>query len=137
MEKLESSKAITLYKGRILMILRDNTPTIDFPNMWEPPGGGFKENELKEDAILREFKEELSITPSNYKFIKEYVYDNPETKKKWVINIFLIELSDDEFNKLKLNEEGQEFKFFSTKEIENYKLTPLAKEMVKVYKKGS
>jgi 8-oxo-dGTP diphosphatase len=47
--------------GHILLHLRDDKPTIAYPNMWVLPGGYIEEHESPEQCIIREIKEELGI----------------------------------------------------------------------------
>jgi len=46
-------KAIVCRKGKILLILRDNVPTIAYPNKWNLPGGGIEDNEAPEITSAR------------------------------------------------------------------------------------
>ena len=47
--------------NEILLFLRDDKPSIPFPNMWDLPGGHVEENETPEQSIVREMKEELEL----------------------------------------------------------------------------
>ena len=48
----------------------------EFINMWEFPGGKIESNETKEEAIIREIKEELDcmIKPTKFALCLEYQY---------------------------------------------------------------
>jgi len=59
-------------KGEILLYLRDNIPTIPFPNHWDLFGGHIEEGETPERALVREVKEELDYDLKNYKFFRKY-----------------------------------------------------------------
>src|SRR5579859_6359738 len=48
-------------RNQVLLHLRDDKPTIPYPNMWGLPGGHIEEGETPSQCILREMKEELGI----------------------------------------------------------------------------
>jgi 8-oxo-dGTP diphosphatase len=48
-------------QNAVLLQLRDNKPTIPYPNMWAIPGGHIDQGETPLECILREVKEELGI----------------------------------------------------------------------------
>ena len=47
--------------NEVLLLLRDNTVDIPFPNMWDIPGGKVEDNETPIETIRREMMEEMSI----------------------------------------------------------------------------
>lgn len=47
--------------NEVLLLLRDDTVDIPFPNMWDIPGGKVEDNETPIEAIRREMMEEMSI----------------------------------------------------------------------------
>ena len=53
----------------ILLMLRDNIPSIRYPNCWDLIGGHFEENETPEKCIIRETKEEVGrvVNPTLFK----------------------------------------------------------------------
>ena len=73
-------------------------------------GGGIKENETKEQGLLREIKEELDYVPKNYKFLGSY------ERARSVNNAFYMEVSKD-FEKNIIILEGDYGKYFSEQEI--------------------
>lgn len=48
-------------KNEVLLHLRDNKPTIQYPNMWALPGGYVETGETPEQCIVREINEELGV----------------------------------------------------------------------------
>lgn len=67
---------------QVLLSVRGVEP---FKGMLDSPGGFVEESESLEDALVREIKEELGITPDNYGDLKflcscttQYPYDNEE-----------------------------------------------------------
>ena len=49
----------------------------EFINMWEFPGGKIESNETKEEALIREIKEELDCTIEPTKFALDLEYQYP------------------------------------------------------------
>src|SRR3989344_5989887 len=80
----------------------------DYFGFW---GGGIKEGESPEKAMLRELQEELEYQPRSYEFLGVY-YDFIPNEK----HIFYAEVPADFEQRLKIHE-GQYGKFFKREEI--------------------
>ena len=48
-------------QNEVLLALRDDIPSIPYPNMWDVLGGHIEEGETPEQCITREMKEELDL----------------------------------------------------------------------------
>jgi len=87
-------------------------------NLWNLPGGGYNpKKETATEAIKRELKEELSITPINLIQLGEYKSD--KEGKQDTVTIFLVQIPSSEFN---LNYEISQVQWFSIdslKEVSN------------------
>ena len=59
-------------KGEILLQLRDDKPTIPYPNKWVLFGGRAEENESFEEAIKREMQEEIELDLKTFKLFRIY-----------------------------------------------------------------
>ena len=101
--------------NEVLLLLRDNNQSIPYPSMWDIPGGKVEKNEIPEETVKREMKEEMEIS------------DLGEIK---LFNIFTSEnLTDYIFWKrfdiipedIKL-QEGQKIKYFNREQIRDMKL---------------
>lgn len=101
-------------KREVLLLLRDNIPTIPFPNHWDLVGGHVEEGEIPEQALVREAKEEIGYDLTDFRLFKKYevvegdVYPNIKFVFQGKITKPLAELS---------LTEGQEMRFFSYKEV--------------------
>ena len=72
--EIQSSHVILLVSGNYVLQLRDNKPTIAAAGQWSLFGGMKGNNETPLEAIKREVREELLITPSEFRFLwfKDY-----------------------------------------------------------------
>jgi 8-oxo-dGTP diphosphatase len=111
--------AIITYKGKVLLVLRDNKPEIKFPNYWGMIGGRIEPGETPEQALIREIKEEINVDVTNPTYIAPYSLD-PQNQSE----IFHITLDDNQMHSIKLGDEGQELRFFSLDELETLCVTP-------------
>ena len=109
----------------ILLFLRDNIPTIPYPNMWDLPGGHVEEGETPEQCIIREMKEEIGIDLKNFHFfIKVQFSDRAEYVfwKKENLSIPDIVLT-----------EGQYLKWFTEREAMNTELACCFNQVVEAF----
>lgn len=85
-------------KGKLLFAKRGGAVR-DGEGTWELPAGGVKFGEPVEDALLRELKEELCVTPVEYKNLgfKDVIQkDGEHIKKHWVTFEYLVLVNPDE-----------------------------------------
>ncbi len=101
------AKAFIVYKKKVLLLLRDNKPSIPYPNTWNLPGGGVEEGESYDQALERELLEELGVVPKKYKRLGIETFDDGRITVR-----YLVWLDDAEVKRLKLGE-GQRMHFFS------------------------
>lgn len=100
--------------SEILLLLRDDKPTIPFPNQWYIPGGVVEEGELIEEAMCREMHEEFGLELSDLVIFKEYVWPDKHETVYYVCRDLVVE--DIEVN------EGQRIEYFDEEKIKNTKL---------------
>jgi len=116
--------------GEFLLYLRDNKPTIPFPDHWDLIGGHVEEGETPEQALVREVKEELDIELHEYTFYRKYecltgdAYENIKYIYTGRINLPI--------EKITLLE-GVRPKYFTREEIPYVKFANILKSIVMDY----
>lgn len=126
-------KIALICDGRILTILRDDKPTIPWPNLWELPGGGREGNESPFDCVAREVYEELSIQLSKEDIVWSWIYPSMLDENK--NSVFLVgKLTQEQFDSIVFGDEGQSFKLMSIEEFLTLdRVVPQLQERVRDY----
>jgi 8-oxo-dGTP diphosphatase len=98
----------------------------EFPLYWELPGGKSQENESIKECLKREIKEELNI---------DVEYKNTIYIKKNYLNKYDLYycLCSSNFTNLQINDELQDYKFITYKELNNYTLIPSDIDIINFY----
>jgi 8-oxo-dGTP diphosphatase len=116
--------------GEFLLALRDNKSWIPFPNHWDLIGGHVEEGETPEEALIREYKEELDLDLKEYTFFRKYecltgdAYENIKYIYCGKLNIPIEEIT---------LLEGERPQYFSRKEIPDLKFANIIKSIVLDY----
>lgn len=116
--------------GDFLLALRDNKSWIPFPNHWDLIGGHVEEGETPEEALVREYKEELGLELKEYRFYKEFLclkgdaFENIKYIYTGKINLPLEEIT---------LYEGQYVRYFKKEEIPDVKFANIIKSIVLEY----
>ena len=74
MKVIEVVAAIIKKEDKISITRRSDG---EFKDMWEFPGGKIEAGESKEDALIREIKEELELDINNLEYLATVDYDYP------------------------------------------------------------
>lgn len=74
MEKRTSNLILVNSRDEVLLQLRDDIPTIPYPNTWCLPGGHIEGEESPEECLVREMEEEMGIRVENLTKFMEIVY---------------------------------------------------------------
>ncbi len=117
-------------KGEFLLALRDNKSWIPFPNHWDLIGGHVEEEETPEEAVKREYMEELGLELKEFKFYKEFECLNGDAFENIkFIYTGKINLPVEEITLF----EGQYVRYFTKEEIPDVKFANIIKSIVKEY----
>lgn len=119
------STVIFTNNKKILIYLRDNKPTIPYPNQWSLLGGHVEEGESLLVALKREIKEEINYNLKKVEFLG--------TLDDGVGNLVYVYKSkiDLPISKINLNE-GQKLGYFNFEQLKNLKIPqPLRNFIVK------
>ncbi|MDP1574242.1 MAG: 8-oxo-dGTP diphosphatase MutT [Coxiellaceae bacterium] len=109
-------------KKEILIALRP--PQVVSPGFWEFPGGKVELNETLENALIREFREEVGIDVTQVTFFLKIEKAYPD--KILVLNVFHIH----EFSGIPVGCENQEVRFVSSDALKDYSFLPANAEII-------
>jgi len=116
--------------GEFLLALRDNKSWIPFPNHWDLIGGHVEEGETPEEAVKREYMEELGLELKEYEFYKEFECLNGDAFENIkFIYTGKINIPVEEITLL----EGQYVRYFTKEEIPDVKFANIIKSIVMEY----
>ena len=113
---------VWIKNGKILLIKRKNEP---FKGKWALPGGFVEYGERVEDAVLREFQEEVGIKAKIKKLLGVYSDPKRDPRGHVISVVFLLEAEGEP----KAGDDAEDAKFFS---LDN--LPPLAFDHEKIIK---
>ncbi len=113
---------VLIKNGKILLIKRKNEP---FKGKWALPGGFVEYGERVEDAVLREFQEEVGIKAKIKKLLGVYSDPKRDPRGHVISVVFLLEAEGEP----KAGDDAADAKFFSLDE-----LPPLAFDHEKIIK---
>ena len=125
---------IALFCGdKLLTILRDDKPTIPWPNMWELPGGGREGDESPFECAAREVYEELGIHLTEDCLLWNKVY--PSMLFEGRQSVFMVgQLRQEQFENITFGDEGQAYKLMGVEEfLASSQVVPQLQERVRDY----
>ena len=127
------SKIALLCGELILTILRDDKPTIPWPNLWELPGGGREGDESPFECAMREVYEELSIQLLKDDIVWSWIYPSMLDENK--NSVFLVgKLTQEQFDSIVFGDEGQGYKLVRLEEfLASDRVVPQLQERVRDY----
>ena len=130
-------KIALICDGQILTILRDDKPTIPWPNLWELPGGGREGNESPFECVVREVYEELGIHLDEDCLLWSKIYPSVIFKDKQ--SVFMVgQLRQEQFDNITFGNEGQAYKLMPIEEfLKSKQAVPQLQGRLRDYLEGS
>lgn len=124
-------------EGKYLMTLRVANDPEDrgYLGFWQIPGGGWQIGETMEQAVLREAREELGINVEIIQKIPK-VFDSMRNDWRGQLNCYLCKMKNPD-EKIVLNEEASEYKWFTFDEIKKLKSFPANNSIIQEAEKIS
>lgn len=115
MKTYSTVAGVVRFKDKFLLLKR--TPNRRHsPYKWQTISGHIREKESAEEAVLREVKEETSLSGKILKSGKSF--EVSDEWGRWIIIPFLIEVDSDE---VKIDsEEHSEYKWIETRELKDF-----------------
>ena len=114
--------ALIKKENDFLLFLRLHTKKV-YPSVWNLPGGKLEENETYIECVIREVREETSLTFLPFMKIFDAIdYDGEEKR----IIVFIGHAND---SKVILSNEHINFKFLSPQNISEYETMPYIKKL--------
>ena len=124
LNKTEKIVVAGLIKKENKFLLAQRLENDEYGLLWEFPGGGVEEDETNQEALIREFKEELAINVSVGELVNIFYDENINLKIK--VYLYCILNFQGEITCL----ECKDYKFVSLLESESLSLAPLDKKIV-------
>ncbi|MCL4529660.1 MAG: NUDIX domain-containing protein [Chloroflexi bacterium] len=103
--------------GEVLLLLRDNKPTIAYPNHWTLVGGKVEDGETPEMAAHRELKEETGLE-TDLSFWKRY----DRQHQALIVDQFVYAGKVDASRETLVLGEGQDVHFYKPHDIKDLKI---------------
>ena len=130
-------KIALLCGDSVLTILRDDKPSIPWPNMWELPGGGREGDETPFECVAREVFEELGIHLTEDNLLRSKVYPSMLFERKQ--SVFMVsQLSQEQFDSIVFGDEGQGYKLMNIEEfLTSSQVVPQLQGRLRDYLEGS
>ena len=125
MKRQGSSIIFVNDERKILLFLRDDLPSIPYPDMWDVPGGHVEKNERPEQCIVREMKEEMNLTLDEFELFSKIEFEDRIEYTFWArANFNIAEM---------VLLEGQKLKWFTKDEAKRTQLAYGFNEIVEEF----
>ena len=120
MDTFTGAKIALFCNNKIVTILRDEKPNLDYSGMWDLPGGGREGQEALIECISREVFEELHIELAPESITYQKIY--PVLKDPSLMSYFLVgQVTEDQINGIIFGNEGQRWELITVDEFLNHR----------------
>ena len=86
---LECACGLILRQGHVLLGFR-TADRKTYPNVWDVFGGHVEDGETIEEALVRELREELNITPTEFTYLESLNKNLPEKNAIYTYHFFRV-----------------------------------------------
>lgn len=106
------AKAALICQGRILTYQRDDRPDLQWPGLWDLPGGGREADETPAHCLLRELHEEfgLQLAPDRLIWSRAFSAMTDPAQTGW---FFAGHLTLQEVSQIRFGNEGQHWQMMA------------------------
>lgn len=115
-DSFSGAKIALICKSKIVTYLRDNKPSIPFPNHWDLAGGGREGNETPEQCALRETEEEFDLKLNIARIVWRRRYRNASKPSEHAY-FMVAHLLETEISAIKFGDEGQYWQMMDLQEF--------------------
>lgn len=124
-----TTKGIVYKDGKVFMVK-------DERSNWELPGGRIDFGEQPEEALRREFLEELEVEDVKVRdIIHTWAFESEKDGEKYHFILLFFEC-DADLSKVNISNEHQEYKWVNLNEIDQYQMRDGYRKVIKKYLKA-
>lgn len=111
------AKIALLCDTHVLVYLRDDKPTIPYPNQWDLPGGGREGDETPAECALRELHEEFGLRLARDRIHWSREYARANIAAPHTTHFFVATLAMEETERIVFGHEGQHWRLMPVTEF--------------------
>jgi 8-oxo-dGTP pyrophosphatase MutT (NUDIX family) len=106
---------LLIVKDKRFLFFKRSSQDTSYPNHWGLAGGGVDKGETPNEGLVREIKEELGFTLTDYRLLNRYDLNG------LIANVYVCDSPDFDESMITLNNEHTEYRYFTYNEVINSK----------------